>query len=638
MSRISLEDPRVETARFRSAWPCLCPLPLELYDDNELPNWLIEILLSVHHEFNRSVSRHHITYRAHHFRWYIGYSSLPSNPHTDIPTLLIVGSWNSDSKWQWPLIVQDMATWLNDHLEENQKAHLEMRAPYLHQTVYISHPPANMHLEQDWPKIRDCVYERLQAHEATRSHTTAITLMKRGYLQDPRSNPITIYISLGLGSNEAEWEGVRRDITTRLKEIEWGNLFVHMEHGLCKSYMLRKTPPMGLEGLTKTAGERAHHNRQEYRIGMRPGDDLAATWRSCDGVPAACATMGCWIEFQQRSDPDKWHKGALTNYQVARPAFEGYKACLDTTSGRYGDGRTLTKAQYERIKIYLGEVPATWNSHLEEVDERGFQFRYRDKCSALIESPSRLKHDFSMECLEEDRTAHKRDLILEPLELADLLEAIDKKRTRKAEFFETHLSEVHRVLFCSGNRIGQDRNALDWAVLGVGARNGQNILSPGALPPGPPGFLICQCGRRPSCFKVNGVKLKDPSPGLTIRSMEQGTQLWKGGSSTGITQGTFSRYRSLCRVEGRMSLEWPIFGGAICSVGGGGPDESFADAGDGGAAVFDSEGRVVGLLTRGQKAWRDNKGYAFVTPIEDVFEDIIDSTEGDIQAVRIAED
>jgi len=306
--------------------------------------------------------------------------------------------------------------------------------------------------------------------------------------------------------------------------------------------------------------------------------------------------------------------------------------------GRYGDGRTLTKAQYERIKIYLGEVLATWNSHLEEVDERGFQFRYRDKCSALIESPSRLKHDFSMECLEEDRTAHKRDLILEPLERADLLEAIDKKRTRKAEFFETHLSEVHRVLFCSGNRIGQDRNALDWAVLGVGARNGQNILSPGALPPGPPGFLICQCGRRPSCFKVNGVKLKDPSPGLTIRSMEQGTQLWKGGSSTGITQGTFSRYRSLCRVEGRMSLEWPIFGGAICSVGGGGPDESFADAGDGGAAVFDSEGRVVGLLTRGQKAWRDNKGYAFVTPIEDVFEDIIDSTEGDIQAVRIAGD
>ncbi|KAJ4135903.1 hypothetical protein NW768_003505 [Fusarium equiseti] len=637
MSQILLETPRVETVQFRSAWPCLCPLPLELYDDNEFPDWLLEINSEIYHEFNRSVSRHRITYRARHFDWHLGYSSLPSDPHTNIPTLLIVGSWNMDSKWEWPLIVQDMATCLNSYLEENQKARLEMRARYLHQTVYIFPPPANMHLEQDWPRIRDCVYECLQAHEATRSHTTAITLMKRGYSQNPRPNPITIYISLDLESNEEEWEDVVKDIKACLKEIEWGNLFVHMEHGLCKSYMLRKTPPMGLEGLTKTVGERAHYNRQEYRVRMRPEDDIAATRCSWDGVPAACATMGCWIEFQQRSDPDKWHKGALTNYQVARPAFKGYNVCLDTTSGRYGDGRTLTKAQYERIKIYLREVPATWDSHLEEVDELGFQFRYRDKRSALMESPSRLKHNFYMKCLEEDRTAHKRDLLLEPLELANLLEDIDEKRTRKAEFFEMHLSEVHRVLCCSGNRIGRDRNALDWAVLGMGARNGQNILLPGVLPPGPPSFLICQCGKGSSCFVANGVKLKNSGPGLTMRSMEQGTQLWKGGSSTGITQGTFSRYRSLCRAEGRMSLEWPIFGGAICSVGGGGPDESFA-AGDGGAAVFDSEGRVVGLLTRGQRAWKDDKGYGFVTPIEDVFADIIDSTEGDIKAVRIAED
>ena len=638
MSRILLETPQVETVQFRSAWPCLCPLPLELYDGNDIPKWLPEICSRVYHEFNRSVSKHHITYRARDFAWDLGYSSLPSDPHTNIPTLLIVGSWNRDSKWEWPLIVQDMATFLNRYLGGNKKAHLEMRARYLQQTVYISPPPANMHMEQDWPKIRDCVYKRLQAHEATRSHTTAITLMKRGYAQNPRLNPITIYISLGIESNEVEWEDVTRDIKTHLKNIEWGNLHVHMEHGLCKSHMLRMMPPMGLEGVTKTVVERARYNHQEYRVEMRPGDDIAATWRSGDGVPAACATMGCWIEFQQRSGPDKWHKGALTNYQVARPAFEGYNVCLDTTLSRYGDGRALTKAQYERIKIYLKEVPAMCNSHLEEVDERGFQFRYRDKCSALMESPSRLKHDFSMKCLEEDRTAHKSDPILEPLfELADLLEDIDEKITIKAEFFENHSSDVHRVLFCSGNRVGRDRNALDWAVLGIGARNGQNTLLPGVLPPGPPGFLNCRCGNGPSCFQVNGVKLKGPSPGLTIRSMEQGTQLWKGGSSTGITQGKFSRYRSLCRAEGRMSLEWPIFGGAICSVGGS-PDKSFADAGDGGAAVFDSEGRVVGLLTRGQKAWRDAKGYAFVTPIEDVFKDIIDSTEGDIQAVRIAED
>ena len=319
-----------------------------------------------------------------------------------------------------------------------------MRARYLQQTVYITPPPANMHLEQDWPKIRDCVYKRLQAHEATRSHTTAITLMKRGYAQNTWSNPITIYISLGIESNEVEWEDVMRDIKAHLKNIEWGTLYVHMEHGLCKSHMLRMMPPMGLQGVTKTVVERARYNHQEYRIEMRPGDDIAATWRSGGGVPAACATMGCWIEFQQRSGPDKWHKGALTNYQVARPAFEGYNVCLDTTLSRYGDGSTLTKAQYERIKIYLKEVPAICNSHLEDVDERGFQFRYRDKCSALMESPSRLKHDFSMKCLEEDRTAHKSDPILEPLfELADLLDDIDKKRTIKAEFFETHSSDVH---------------------------------------------------------------------------------------------------------------------------------------------------------------------------------------------------
>lgn len=44
------------------------------------------------------------------------------------------------------------------------------------------------------------------------------------------------------------------------------------------------------------------------------------------------------------------------------------------------------------------------------------------------------------------------------------------------------------------------------------------------------------------------------------------------------------------------------------------------------AVLGSSDGEVVGLLTSGQNLWDNTKGYAFVTPIEDVFGDIIECT------------
>ncbi|KAF4995124.1 hypothetical protein FDECE_12895 [Fusarium decemcellulare] len=62
----------------------------------------------------------------------------------------------------------------------------------------------------------------------------------------------------------------------------------------------------------------------------------------------------------------------------------------------------------------------------------------------------------------------------------------------------------------------------------------------------------------------------------------------------------------------------------------------FSAFGDSGSVVFDAEGGVMGLVFTGQKPQNADKTYSYVTAIENVFDDIMASSNGEITAVRIA--
>ncbi len=103
-----------------------------------------------------------------------------------------------------------------------------------------------------------------------------------------------------------------------------------------------------------------------------------------------------------------------------------------------------------------------------------------------------------------------------------------------------------------------------------------------------------------------------PSPESFISEICQlrlGDEAMKIGRSTGFTVGTFSYIKSVCRIPGLNceTSEW-------CFVGDGG---HFADRGDSGSFVLRQDGALGGLLFSGS-----SEGHAYVTPIQDVIEDI----------------
>lgn len=63
-----------------------------------------------------------------------------------------------------------------------------------------------------------------------------------------------------------------------------------------------------------------------------------------------------------------------------------------------------------------------------------------------------------------------------------------------------------------------------------------------------------------------------------------------------------------------------------------------ASKGDWGSVVFNGDGAAVGLLCRGHTAQQAKGSYAYVTPIEDVFEDIKAFSSKQITDIRITED
>lgn len=63
---------------------------------------------------------------------------------------------------------------------------------------------------------------------------------------------------------------------------------------------------------------------------------------------------------------------------------------------------------------------------------------------------------------------------------------------------------------------------------------------------------------------------------------------------------------------------------------------AFATKGDSGSVVWDEQGRAVGLLFRGRVVQQTDRIVAYITPINDVFEDIMKFSQGSIKEIRIA--
>lgn len=560
-----------------------------------------------------------------------------------IPTLYMNAEWKHDSQDTWPVAMREIVNFMYRYLRQhecNDEVFAEIIAFERTIPKYLSCPPHIPGLAEKWPSLQEELISMLDSFPATSKFVNTVGLFRLGFYEDKDMNPTTVYISLDSGSDETGWGAVCDQLKEFLRSEGWGILDVHLEHNHLEQDvfqpLVQKGTPYSLE---KKIAENDLEITGRYQRTVNLGDGLGAAQyiKAPDGslYSSLIGTLGCYIEVRYKGSC-RWQKLALTNYHVIRPCLDGMVLNLNMTPRELGGNPAETSDQNRATAASTG-TPVT-GSELLRADFTGF--RHFDHSPKMVESPSRIKHDYTMWRLNNriQWDNQKKSNPSQEAERSQRLKELQEEKAEKSAFFDQGRNILGRVMYASGyGRRSQRNGRLDWALIEVyQARQGENRL---------PQETVWQKTflRKDWCPHQDtfGALLKHPSQSL--RTMDLGTRVWKCSTITGVTGGTYSEYRVSCSIRrdrhvdnaARRSAELVIVGEV---PPGSGKRECFAGHGDSGAVVFDHSGRVVGLLFAAQtpQQIQSGDGYTLVTPIEEVFEDIKVFSQGEIEAIRVA--
>ncbi|KAG7292834.1 hypothetical protein NEMBOFW57_002879 [Staphylotrichum longicolle] len=240
------------------------------------------------------------------------------------------------------------------------------------------------------------------------------------------------------------------------------------------------------------------------------------------------------------------------------------------------------------------------------------------------------------------------ELLLRNMTSEQVENKLDDNYSTDRRYNSTYLSEI-TAFFDNGNHIfgeiyaasgyrrrSRHNGRMDWALIRPldGRRVGDNKL------PTTNEWRANKKYLNLPLFTARGSRLKQPPPN-GLRDVLNGEHIYKNGTSTGPTIGVFSHIKSDVRIHDDAHLVTALGPDIRTSeefVYIGDPQSDWlAKNGDSGSVVFDREGRAVGLLFRGHRAQNANNTYCYITPIEDIFNDIKDFSKGSITEIRIAE-
>ncbi|KAF7548013.1 hypothetical protein G7Z17_g7349 [Cylindrodendrum hubeiense] len=529
------------------------------------------------------------------------------------PTMFIVATWlpQSDQAWQAAVIgLKQSADQLLAAAGQEITLYVEIIDESLIKSIFIGVVPHIPRLVDDWPTLKVKIQHCLDNFPSTRSHMTAISLLRFGPSWDIDSNPITVYISVGYLSDETEWSAVIHRIESDLAMSGWPDLRVHLEHNVIQRY--------GFDLITTPDAHDKEFGRiikESYQKVVDLGADLGAARYITRDDEKLCnpplGTLGCYIEVNTKTNPT-WKKYALTNYHVVRACFNGF-------------------AMVKKDKETALTAPGT-ETRLFNTDHQGF-WPKRDTLVYDMESPSRVKHNYTVSILTNICTRLARPRKNKNPELDASTIKFKKDKEEKVTFFDEGHNLLGNLWIASGfNRRTSANSRLDWALIDVNpARQGQNRL---------PSFHVwfdryVNTINWPS-VDTFGQQLQSQSS-VSFKTMAARTKVFKVGSSTGNSSGYSHEYKTDCTlshdkyIKRGVSSEFAVIGARANRA----TEQRFADRGDSGAVVFDEEGNVVGLLFGGQQPQGNDTGYGLVTPIEDVFQDIKDRSKDDITHIRI---
>ncbi|KAF4428272.1 hypothetical protein F53441_14048 [Fusarium austroafricanum] len=611
----------------RVAWPKLRPLPLESSREH-LPIAVEQIRRDIEYQASNTLQKHNVLPQDEYDRQVsVEMRQEPDQPTSAIPTVLIITPWTPAKNESFKRVATDMAIWLTEWTATLSpiKIHVEVIAPELVQPIYYSQVgiPA---LSRVWDDARQLIYNRLQAFPATKNHLTCLALQKYGINPDIDANPPTVYISMDYKCKETEWTAVIAGVRRVLDGLAWKHVQVHMEHNLNMSTFDLLPPPLtsmetGILQNKRIVGD--------YHETAQLGDDIgpARTIIRTDGEErdAGCGTLGCFIRMKTATED--WQAYALTNHHVVRTAFEGFTLVPDATGSKKG--------------------PPVKGSQLWRVDEKGY-YPNAKQTPVIIESPSRAKHNFTIAYIDQEIATHKRKATEKRLRLPGApdrkrlerdisrhnatISELEVERQRKIDFFEEGKQVLGEIYATSGFLRECHGRKMDWALIKLDpSRPWSNDL-----PSAEDWF------NQYSHTDAEPNRIEAPILDRT-QSIEKGNEVgpvFKNGTTTGPTTGEF--FVELQKIQlvddehlgdKRFATDELVFGPRAGFTG----RKKFCDRGDSGSAVFDDDGGIVGLFFRGHAHDRSHAGgYGYITPIELVFEDIKQFSNGTITDIRIA--
>jgi len=450
-------------------------------------------------------------------------------------------------------------------------------------------------------------------------HFQTMTMLRIGYQLPRESNPLTILITLFRECDRTKaWDFAEAEIRAYLHDqcsvpdvevsIEWGDVF---------SYAFELLEPKTVNELL----DRPDAYQQKVNLGSNIGVgrylDIPDGNGTCKSQPGG-GTLGGYIEYRITGKP-AWRKAALTCYHVVRPAFPGFQL-MD----RAGEGHA--------------PGPPQANSLLERLDRVGFSptasFMGQDRREFLIEAPSRTLHN---------HTLRAATLILSDSEVAaghDSEEAAKPRalRERIMSFFDNGKQHLGYPGFGSGYGRRRNGRRMDWAALEVeGSRRGTNALHTQAE-----WFELMQA--HPRKFPFNrGHQLKQPTstirqpPSNPITPHPRAVYFGKGAIS-----GWFSGYINGSRGGVHFKEDDHLQLGVSQELVMINPDQPRMQAArrsDSGAWIWNQDSQLVGMVFGGMSpaSGTTKDALTYVTPIQDVFADMIDFSAGRIAEIRVAD-
>ncbi|KAM7217607.1 hypothetical protein V8F06_006991 [Rhypophila decipiens] len=490
-------------------------------------------------------------------------------------------------------------------------------------------------IEQAWPIIQGHVADIAEKYPEIGPYINTIALFKLGTNRCSRSSTKTVYVSVSYKSPELNWPPAQKEIQGYLDELGLG-LRLHLEHNEVNHQPFGSCPVDELVPVEE-GQMRYEYNRDwndSYSSHLSPGAGIGAAkhlTRPTDGkdvCPPSFGTMGCWLEITVEQTQTRIRETkvvSLTNYHIVRPAIDGF--AIQDQAKRTFDNKAIVRS-----------TPATKplpDSELQRADEFGFSHQ-SGNTYAKMEHPPRAYHELNLSMLTDT-------LNLKDDRVPGHVKPMCQKMKTESEDFVAGGKHILGELYLGSGFSSRTRTngRLDFALvlpsndaemqrigpnkLKSAGKNRQSVVQDNLTY----NVLFSKYGFHRILSTADGLPLSDQPEGKSIHHMVAGDTLLKIGASTAETIGHLTGgIKSTVRIaedaylEGqRFSSEYTIIGlkQSVPSYHNSAP---FGLNGDRGAVVWDWNGCLLGLLFASVRPQCTDDGLSFVTPIEDVFEEI----------------